>query len=75
MPKPRDYKREYRLYHSSPLQIRARVERKRARKKMGLKTGDPREVDHEVPLSRGGTNHRRNLSIKSRGANRAKGAR
>lgn len=75
MPESRDYKREYRLYHSSPLQIRARVERKRARKKMGLKKGDPREVDHKVPLSKGGSNGRGNLSIKSRRDNRSKGAR
>ena len=49
MPTERNYKREYRLFHSSPSQIQARVDRKKARKKMGLKKGDPREVDHKVP--------------------------
>ena len=74
MPTERNYKREYRLFHSSPSQIQARVDRKKARKKMGLKKGDPREVDHKVPLSKGGSNRRTILRIQSRKSNRAKGA-
>lgn len=40
---------------------------------MGLKKGDPREVDHKVPLSKGGSNSKRNLRVVSRTTNRKKG--
>lgn len=52
-PKPRDYAKEYREYQGKPEQIKARSERNKARRMMGLKVGDPREVDHKHPLSRG----------------------
>jgi hypothetical protein len=42
--------------------------------KLGLKVGDPREVDHKRPLSKGGTNGRRNLRAVSRKTNRRKHA-
>ena len=73
MTKKRDYKKEYREYHSKPKQIKARAERNKARKEMGLKKGDPREVDHKVPLSKGGSNSKRNLRVVSRTTNREKG--
>ena len=41
---------------------------------MGLKIGDPREVDHVRPLSKGGGNGMGNLRITSRKATRKKGA-
>ena len=41
---------------------------------MGLKIGDPREVDHVRPLSKGGGNGMGNLRITSRKYNRKKGA-
>lgn len=50
----RDYKKEYREYHSKPVQRKRRAQRNKARRIMGLKKGDPREVDHKRPLSRGG---------------------
>lgn len=71
--KKRDYKKEYREYHGKPEQIKKRDMRNKARRKMGLKVGDPREVDHKVPLSKGGSNSRRNLRIVSRRTNRKKG--
>tara|TARA_Y100000034_G_scaffold99689_1_gene122630 strand:+ start:358 stop:606 length:249 start_codon:yes stop_codon:yes gene_type:complete len=74
MPKKRDYKKEYRDFHGKPKQIKLRNMRGRARKLMGLKVGDPREVDHIRPLSRGGSNHKSNLKVVSRTANRKKGA-
>ena len=40
---------------------------------MGLKVGDPREVDHIKPLSKGGSNNKRNLRIVKRSTNRKKG--
>lgn len=52
--KKRDYKKEYRDYHSKPEQIKNRSARNKARRVMGLKPGDPREVDHIKPLSKGG---------------------
>ena len=73
--KQRDYKKEYREYHGKPEQIKKRDQRNKARRKMGLKVGDPREVDHKVPLSKGGSNSRRNLRIVSRRTNRRKGNR
>lgn len=72
---PRDYKKEYAKYHSSPAQIAQRSARNKARRAMGLKKGDPREVDHKRPLSKGGGNSRANLRAISRSANRRKGNR
>ena len=71
--KKRDYKKEYRDYHSKPEAIKRRTMCNQARRKMGLKKGDPREVDHKRSLADGGTNHRSNLRIVSRKVNRKKG--
>jgi 5-methylcytosine-specific restriction endonuclease McrA len=49
--------------------------RNQARRKAGLKKGDPREVDHKKPLSKGGTNGRSNLRVVSKKVNRRKGNR
>ena len=70
----RNYKKEYETYHGKPKQIKNRDARNKARKKLGLKKGDKREVDHIKPLSKGGTNHKNNLRIVSRKTNRKKGA-
>lgn len=69
---PRDYKREYEQYHGKPEQVANRSMRNQARRKMGLKNGDPREVDHQTPLSKGGGNGKSNLRAISRHANRTK---
>jgi superfamily II DNA/RNA helicase len=69
---PRDYKREYEQYHAKPEQVENRSLRNQARKKLGLSKGDPREVDHKTPLSRGGGNGHANLRAVSRSANREK---
>lgn len=74
MAKQRDYKKEYANYHSKPEQKKNRAMRNAARRQMGLKVGDPREVDHKVPLSKGGSNNRKNLRIVSQQTNRKKGA-
>jgi 5-methylcytosine-specific restriction endonuclease McrA len=73
MAKKRDYAKEYREYQGTPEQLRRQSERHKARRMMGLKTGDPREVDHKVPLSRGGSNTKSNLRVVSRTTNRRKG--
>jgi len=74
MTKKRDYKKEYREYHSKPKQKKNRAKRNAARRMMGLKVGDPREVDHKNPLSKGGSNKKTNLRVVKRSTNRKKGA-
>ena len=71
----RNYRKEYKEYHGKPKQVKARAERNAARVKLGLKVGDKREVDHKVPLSKGGSNSKRNLRAVSRSTNRTKAAR
>jgi 5-methylcytosine-specific restriction endonuclease McrA len=79
MAKPRDYAKEYREYHGKPSQIRNRAQRNAARRlaiKDGkARKGDGKEVDHVRPISKGGTNHRKNLRVVSRRENRTKGDR
>jgi len=71
--KKRDYKKEYADYHSKPAQKKNRAARNAARKTMGLKVGDKREVDHKKPLSKGGSNKKSNLRVVSMKTNRKKG--
>lgn len=75
----RDYAKEYRDYHGKPEQIRNRSKRNGARRlaiKDGrARKGDGKEVDHIKPLSKGGTNSRKNLRVVSRRENRTKGDR
>ena len=73
MAKKRNYKKEYRDFHGKPEARKNRAAANRARRKVGLKPGDPREVDHKRPSSKGGTNRRANLRITSKKANRRKG--
>ena len=74
MSRKRDYKAEYKKYHGTSEQIKNRSMRNKARREMGLKVGDPREVDHIKPLAKGGSNDRKNLRVVSRTTNRKKGA-
>jgi 5-methylcytosine-specific restriction endonuclease McrA len=71
--KKRDYAKEYETYQGTPEQIKNRSKRNKARRKMGLKVGDPREVDHKTPLSKGGSNRKDNLRAVQRSTNRRKG--
>jgi hypothetical protein len=71
--KKRDYEKEYRDYHSKPENRKQNDMRKQARRNSGLKVGDPREVDHIKPLSKGGTNDPKNLRVVSKKTNRKKG--
>ncbi len=75
----RNYKREYKKYHSSPKAIKQRGMRNTARRRMmkaGLvKKGDGKHVDHIKPLSKGGTNGRKNLRVVSARTNLRKGNR
>lgn len=73
MAKARNYKKEYRNFHSKPKARKNRAAANRARRKLKLKVGDPREVDHKKPMTKGGSNGRSNLRIVSRSTNRKKG--
>lgn len=70
---PRDYKSEYKNYHSSPEQRAKNNSRKRARyalEKGGVVTkGDGKDVDHKDgnPLN----NKRSNLKVTTKTANRS----
>jgi len=68
----RDYAKEYREYQGLPAQLKKQSDCHKARRLMGLKTHDPREVDHIIPTSKGGTNETKNLRIVSRAENRKK---
>ena len=74
MKRKRDYKREYETFHGKPDQIKNRSKRNQARRKLKLKKGDKREVDHKKPLSKGGGNGKSNLRAVSRRTNRKKGS-
>lgn len=71
----RDYKTEVAKYTSRPEVVKKRVEQNRARKEMqdaGLvKKGDGKDVDHRVPLSKGGSGSRSNLRVVPASENRS----
>lgn len=69
----RNYRKEYDDFHGKPKQLKNSAKRDAARKKMGLKKGDPREVDHKRALKNGGGNSKKNLRVVSRATNRKKG--
>ena len=68
----RDYKKEYKEYHGKPKQIKERAKRNSARRQLNLKKGDGKEADHKKPLSKGGTNQKKNLRAVSLKVNRKK---
>ena len=72
--KPRPYKKEEK-YEDSPQQVKNRVARNKARRELmkagRVSKGDGKEVDHAIPLSKGGTNTTKNLRVKSASANRS----
>lgn len=71
----RNYKKEYENYQGTPEQIKNRTKRNAARAKMmkagKVSKGDGKDVDHAVPLSKGGGNLGSNLRVKSKSANRS----
>jgi hypothetical protein len=71
----RNYKKEYENYQGKPEQIANRAKRNAARAKMmkvgKVSKGDGKDVDHAVPLSKGGGNLGSNLRVKSKSANRS----
>ena len=71
----RDYKRENELYNSKPEQRKARSERTVARNQANAdgrtSKGDSTNLDHRVPLSKGGSSAKSNLRAVSASSNRS----
>jgi hypothetical protein len=69
----RDYKKENAKYNSRPEVIDKRVARNAARREMEkagkVHKGDGKDVDHKVPLSKGGSGAKSNLRVVSRSSN------
>lgn len=76
MAKARNYKEEYRKYHSSAKARADRTKRVLARRKLERELGKTalkgKDVDHKRPLSKGGTNARSNLRVLSIAKNRGR---
>lgn len=71
----RDYAKENKLYKSKPDIIAKRVKNNAARReaiRKGLaKVGDGKDVDHKIPLSKGGSNSPSNLRVVPASENRS----
>ncbi len=65
----------YKKYHASKKAKKQRAARNKARreaeKEGTVKKGDGKEVDHKVPLSKGGSNAKSNRRVISRKKNRS----
>lgn len=74
--KARDYKREYRLHHSSKKAKKHRAMRQKVRRELTrqgrVKKGDGMDIDHKRALSKGGSNGNKNLRVVPKSVNRAK---
>lgn len=73
----RDYKKEYREYHSDPLQKKRRAQRNAARKKMEdagrVRKGDGNDVDHKNRNKSGNLNNSSsNLRVQPKSKNRGR---
>lgn len=71
----RNYKKEYENYQGKPEQIKNRSERNQARAAMvkagKAHKGDGKDVDHKLPIVKGGSNKVENLRVQSKSANRS----
>ena len=75
MPSSKNYKRNYKQEAATEPKVRKqyRLERNKARNELikegKVARGDGKEVDHKVPLSKGGSAARSNLRVRSASAN------
>lgn len=73
--KVRDYKDEYKKYHSKDSAKKDRAKRNSARRTLAkagvVRKGDGKDVDHKKPLSKGGSNKKSNLRAVSASKNRS----
>lgn len=71
----RNYRLEYDLYHSTPEQRKNRSRRTLARnqaiKDGRVSRGDGKDLDHIVPISKGGGDNRGNTRVVSASSNRS----
>lgn len=71
----RNYKAEYENYQGTPEQKKNRAMRNRARRQLTqegrVRKGDGMDVDHAVPLSKGGGTGKSNLRVKPKSVNRS----
>jgi hypothetical protein len=70
--KPRPFKKEYQQQKERG-ELPKRMERQKARREMDAKgiNRAGKDIDHTIPLSKGGTNAPSNLKLKSPSANRS----
>lgn len=67
---PGQIKRKNRGYDSRPANIKKRSNNNKARRKLGLEVGDPRDAHHIKPQRSGGGNGKGNLKAVHRSKNR-----
>lgn len=71
----RNYKQEYERYQGTEEQKKNRAKRNAARRELEeqgrVRKGDGKDVDHRVPLSKGGSNAASNLRVQSASNNRS----
>lgn len=68
----RDYKRELQWEKKKkPTRVKDRAARNAARKKLGLKVGDPRDAGHKKALSKGGSKGLANLFAQDASTNQS----
>lgn len=68
---PGQITRQVKGYNARPANVKKRSKNNAARKKLGLKVGDPRDADHKKPLRSGGSNAKGNLRAVHKSKNRA----
>lgn len=70
----RDYKKQQ-AYDGKPSVVKDRAKRNAARRELEkegkVSKGDGKDVDHKKPLSKGGSNSRSNLRVRSSSANKS----
>jgi hypothetical protein len=71
----RNYKKEYANYQGTAEQKKKRAARNAARRALEkegrVSKGDGKDVDHAVPLAKGGGNGKGNLRVKPKSSNRS----
>lgn len=71
----RDYKKQYEEYDGKESVKKDRAKRNGARRQMEregkVSKGDGNDVDHKKPLSKGGSNSRSNLRVRSSSSNKS----
>jgi hypothetical protein len=71
----RDYKKQYEKYDGKEEVKKDRAKRNGARRIMEregrVAKGDGKDVDHKMPLSKGGGNGKKNLRVRSSSANKS----